>query len=111
RRNNDLLAVQQEVSRDEHRALVGHTIEVLVEGPSRLGRTSAPGQLAGRDLGDRIAVFDGPESLVGRIVKVRVEDASALTLFGRVEGLDAATLPARPAPVPRAKPAGLPVVS
>ena len=30
-------------------------------------------------------MFDGPERLVGRMVRVAVEDASAVTLFGRVE--------------------------
>ena len=43
RRNNDLLAVQNENSRADHRAQVGKTVEVLVEGPSRLGERSAIG--------------------------------------------------------------------
>ena len=39
----------------------------------------------GRTACDRIAVFDGAERLIGRFVRVVVEDASAVTLFGRVE--------------------------
>jgi tRNA-2-methylthio-N6-dimethylallyladenosine synthase len=35
RRNNDLLAIQGEVSLADHRRLVGETVEVLVEGPSK----------------------------------------------------------------------------
>src|SRR5205807_6313980 len=35
RRNNDLLAIQTENSRGDHRAQIGSTVEVLVEGPSR----------------------------------------------------------------------------
>ena len=35
RRNNDLLAIQTENSRADHRAQIGKVVEVLVEGPSR----------------------------------------------------------------------------
>jgi tRNA-2-methylthio-N6-dimethylallyladenosine synthase len=38
----------------------------------------------GRTPCDRIVVFEGHERLVGRIVPVEIEDASAVTLFGRV---------------------------
>jgi tRNA-2-methylthio-N6-dimethylallyladenosine synthase len=85
-RNNDLLAVQTAISREDNRRFVGRTVEVLVEGPSK---ASAPdrhglGQLAGRTWCDRIVVFEGHERLVGQFVPVAVEDASAVTLFGRV---------------------------
>ncbi len=90
RRNNELLAVQTAISLEDNRRWIGRTVEVLVEGPSRsrpragrLGRRV--GQLTGRTACDRIVVFDGPERLIGRIVRVEVEDASAVTLFGRVE--------------------------
>src|SRR5205823_8224202 len=36
RRNNELLAVQQEVSAANNREMVGKTVEVLVEGESKL---------------------------------------------------------------------------
>src|SRR5215470_16490453 len=35
RRNNDLLAIQNAVSLSDHRARLGHVVEVLVEGPSK----------------------------------------------------------------------------
>jgi tRNA-2-methylthio-N6-dimethylallyladenosine synthase len=67
RRNIDLLAIQTENSRADHRAQVGTTVEVLVEGPSRLGgrATSPIRQLTGRS-------------------RVRVDDASPFTLYGNV---------------------------
>jgi len=34
RRNNDLLAVQDAISEEDNRKLIGHTVTVLVEGPS-----------------------------------------------------------------------------
>jgi tRNA-2-methylthio-N6-dimethylallyladenosine synthase len=90
RRNNDLLAVQTAISLEDHRARIGRTYEVLVEGPSKAaakGDSAAPGairQLTGRTPCDRIVVFDGPERLVGQLIPVVVEDASAVTLFGQV---------------------------
>ena len=87
RRNNELLAVQQEVGLAHHRAYVGSEVEVLVEGPSpRSGKqphSPAPGsvQLVGRTPGDHIVVFDGTQSLIGRYVTVKVTGASSLTLF------------------------------
>ena len=47
RRNNDLLAIQNEVSLADHRGRIGQTVEVLVEGPSKNGAAStmrAPGR-------------------------------------------------------------------
>lgn len=86
RRNNELLAVQNEVGLAHHQAYIGQTLEVLVEGPSvRSGKqpTAAPAgqvQLVGRSGGDHIVVFDGPTSLAGQYVQVRVISATALTL-------------------------------
>jgi tRNA-2-methylthio-N6-dimethylallyladenosine synthase len=91
RRNNDLLAVQNENSRLDHRAQVGRTVEVLVEGPSRLGAKATPGrtvggvvQLVGRSMTDHIVVFDGTERLIGQTVRLAVNDASPFTLYGTV---------------------------
>jgi tRNA-2-methylthio-N6-dimethylallyladenosine synthase len=41
RRNNDLLAIQNENSRADHRAQIGTLVEVLVEGPSKRNPASA----------------------------------------------------------------------
>jgi tRNA-2-methylthio-N6-dimethylallyladenosine synthase len=86
RRNNDLLAVQNANSLADHRAQVGTTVDVLVEGPSRIGdKSDSPvRQLTGRSMTDHIVVFDGTERLTGRTVKLTVEDASPFTLYGTV---------------------------
>jgi tRNA-2-methylthio-N6-dimethylallyladenosine synthase len=88
RRNNDLLAIQNEVSLEDHRGRVGQTVEVLVEGPSKTAlkqeTTTGPVQLTGRTMTDHIVVFDGNERLIGRTVQVHVEEATSFTLFGRV---------------------------
>jgi tRNA-2-methylthio-N6-dimethylallyladenosine synthase len=84
RRNNDLLAVQNANSLADHRTWIGKTVKVLVEGPSKRSGGNHE-QLTGRTMTDHIAVFDGPRRLVGHSVKVRIEDASSFTLYGRVE--------------------------
>jgi len=92
RRNNELLAVQQEAGAAHHQAYVGHTVEVLVAGPSpRADKQPTPAppgqtQLVGRTRGDHIVVFDGPESLAGQYVNVRVIGAEPLTLFAERQG-------------------------
>ncbi|MBY0461172.1 MAG: tRNA (N6-isopentenyl adenosine(37)-C2)-methylthiotransferase MiaB, partial [Gemmataceae bacterium] len=86
RRNNDLLAVQNENSLRDHRAQIGRVVEVLVEGPSRLGN-KADGpvkQLTGRSMADHIVVFDGTDRLIGHTVRVAVTDASPFTLYGDI---------------------------
>lgn len=80
RRNQELLAVQAEVSQAVNRGCVGRTLSVLVEGPSRRD----PSRLTGRSPGDHIVCFRGPGDLVGREVGVRITDVTALTLFGEV---------------------------
>ena len=105
RRNNELLAVQQEVSAANNREMVGKTVEVIVEGESKLvsrqqgngggtvelgweKKAAADGatQFIGRTRGDQIVAFDGPATLKGRILQVRIVDARNMTLFGRVAG-------------------------
>ncbi len=92
-RNTRLLAVQERISREDNRGLVGRTVEVLVEGLSKAAiraRQGAGGesgwrqadQLTGRTRGDQIVVFSGPESLIGALAHVRITAATALTLHG-----------------------------
>jgi tRNA-2-methylthio-N6-dimethylallyladenosine synthase len=88
RRNNDLLAIQNQVSLADHLQLTGDTVEVLVEGPSKTARKHesaiGPIQLTGRTRTDHIVVFEGNERLVGRLVQVAIEEATTFTLFGSV---------------------------
>ena len=104
RRNTDLLAVQAAASAANNRAMVGQTVQLLVEGQSKLAAKPAypssnvelmwetrrpkptvagATQLVGRTRGDQIVVFDGDASLVGQLVDVQITDAKNLTLFAR----------------------------
>jgi tRNA-2-methylthio-N6-dimethylallyladenosine synthase len=92
RRNNDLLAIQTEISLADHRERIGETVEVLVEGPSKTALKSGrerdfsgvqgPVQLTGRTRTDHIVVFDGHPRWIGQTVSVHVDEATPFTLFG-----------------------------
>jgi tRNA-2-methylthio-N6-dimethylallyladenosine synthase len=84
RRNNDLLAVQNANSLNDHKGRIGQTVEVLVEGPSKVGERQPAGvrQLSGRTMTDHIVVFDGHDRLIGQTLRVNVREASPFTLYG-----------------------------
>ena len=87
RRNNELLALQDAISDEDNRRLVGRTFPVLVEGPSRRALQSSGGsgpllQMTGRTPCDRIVVFDGSVQDTGRILPITIRAASGHTLFG-----------------------------
>jgi tRNA-2-methylthio-N6-dimethylallyladenosine synthase len=107
RRNNELLALQNEISEADNEPFLGRRVEVLVEGPSKSAQRHAehaaeqasehadegmahethdhgPLQLVGRTMCDRIVVFDGNPRQIGQILPVSIHDANAHTLFGAV---------------------------
>jgi tRNA-2-methylthio-N6-dimethylallyladenosine synthase len=88
RRNNDLLAVQNANSLEDHKGCIGQIVEVLVEGPSKVGERQPAGgmrQLSGRTMTDHIVVFDGHDRLLGQTLRVNVREASPFTLYGVAE--------------------------
>ena len=95
RRNNELLAIQDDIAEEHNHAFLGREVEVLVEGPSKSqtrkkhahadeGMAHSGVQLVGRTMCDRIVVFDGNLRQTGHTLPVSVYDANAHTLFGVV---------------------------
>jgi tRNA-2-methylthio-N6-dimethylallyladenosine synthase len=87
RRNAQLLELVNTIAEQDNKRFVGRTLEVLVEGPSKMARRNTAEneeqlQLIGRTAHDYIVVFNGPQTLGGEFVNVKIMDASALTLFG-----------------------------
>ena len=96
KRNIELLKVQERISVDLNRRLIGRHVEILVEGYSKAAikaqqaeqsRGQEVGwrrsnQFVGRTRGDQIVVFEGHTSQVGKLIDVRISAATALTLFG-----------------------------
>ena len=77
-----LVRLQESIALGHNEAAVGRTVEVLVESVSK---TNAK-RLAGHTKDDKIVVFEGPESCVGRLVPVGIESATAHTLYARLLG-------------------------
>lgn len=112
RRNNDMLAVQAEVSLANHQAMLGTTVEILVEGRSKAqlkrqeseqdrgdeiereasgasdGRDAI--QLVGRTEGDQIVVFDADPAWIGRMAHVTITAATPYTLHAELAECDSA---------------------
>jgi tRNA-2-methylthio-N6-dimethylallyladenosine synthase len=106
-RNNQLLALQSETSARVHAGWVGREVNVLIEEcftdamPTRAPAggvelrwesqraTTGKRALRGRTAGDLIVAMDAPagaepESMVGQIVRARVDRSAALLLHGSV---------------------------
>jgi tRNA-2-methylthio-N6-dimethylallyladenosine synthase len=79
RRLQRLVALQEEISAEINRGLVGSEVEVLVEGPARRGE----GAMAGKTPQMKTVAFPGPAA-PGDVVRVRVETATSHSLSGRV---------------------------
>ena len=76
-------SIQNAISEEENRPLLGRTVEILVEGPSK---TNAA-RLTGRTRCNKIVVLDGSPRHLGRLLDVKVQRAGNFTLYGEaVEG-------------------------
>ena len=78
RRNHHLLEIVNESARHINERLVGRTLEVLCEGPSKTN----PSRLMGRTRTNKIVLFEGPGEFVGVLVDVRIERATGFSLYG-----------------------------
>ncbi len=78
RRNHHLLEIVNESARHINERLVGRTLEVLCEGPSKTNLS----RLMGRTRTNKIVLFEGPEEFVGVLVDVRIERATGFSLYG-----------------------------
>lgn len=85
RRFEAVMEIQQNISRDKHRAFIGKTVEVLVEGFSEetdlllQGRTSQQAP----DIDGVVLINDG-QANVGDMVKVLVTDSMEYDLIGEI---------------------------
>ena len=77
-RNQDLLTLVNESTRRSGERLVGQTVEVLCEGPSKTNRA----RLMGRTSSNKIVVFEGNQHLAGSILDVAITRANGFSLYG-----------------------------
>ena len=78
RRNQVLLEILNERMARKYRALVGQTVEILVEGRSE----KSVKRMFGRTRTNRIVFFDGSERHRGELLPVRIERATTIALYG-----------------------------
>ena len=77
RRLSEVIALQERISLERNRRLVGRQFAVLVEGPARRGES----KLAGKTPQFKTAVFPAADAIrTGDTIPVRVESATAHTL-------------------------------
>jgi tRNA-2-methylthio-N6-dimethylallyladenosine synthase len=79
RRLTYLQGIQKTITLEKHTSLIGQSLEVLVEGFGR-----RPGQLSGRTGDLKLINFNGPEKLLGQLVKVTVIEAWPVSLIGEL---------------------------
>jgi tRNA-2-methylthio-N6-dimethylallyladenosine synthase len=78
-RNQDLLAMVNQIAIDKNELQVGTTQEVLCTGGSK----KDPNRLTSRTSQNKIVIFDGnAERMTGKILPIKIERSSGFTLFG-----------------------------
>jgi len=73
-------SLQREISLSKNRQKIGNVEEILVDGRSKLKN----GQIMGRTETNRIVNVEGPETMIGKFVPVRITGATATSLLGQL---------------------------
>lgn len=77
-RLNVLFELQKTISLRKNQAMVGQTVEVLVQGPGK----KDPLRLTGRTRTNKIVHFPAKETLVGQLVQVKIDEGLPNCLLG-----------------------------
>jgi tRNA-2-methylthio-N6-dimethylallyladenosine synthase len=80
-RLGEIIDIQRTISLHRNRTMVGQTVEVLVEGPSK----KSAADFCGRTDTNKMVVFPKNGDAVGHYIDVRIERANSATLFGTQE--------------------------
>lgn len=88
RRLEHLQARQREITLARNRELIGRTVEVLVEGPSR----NDPTRRMGRTRHNQVVHFEG-DAVKGSFASIRIDHATVASLTGTEEGFVAPPIP------------------
>jgi tRNA-2-methylthio-N6-dimethylallyladenosine synthase len=81
RRLSEVIDIQRNISLHRNKILVGHTVEVLVEGPSK----KSAADFCGRTDTNKMVIFPKNGDSVGDYIDVRIERVNSATLFGTKE--------------------------
>ena len=75
-----LLEVQNVYSKKSNDAMLGKTVEILVDGPSK----NDPDTMCGRTPENKVVNFKGSEDLTGKLVNVKITEAHTWSLNGEI---------------------------
>jgi tRNA-2-methylthio-N6-dimethylallyladenosine synthase len=78
RRLSEVIDIQRNISLHRNRTMVGQTVEVLVEGPSKKSAVD----FCGRTDSNKMVVFPKNGDAIGDYISVRIERVNSATLFG-----------------------------
>ena len=98
RRNNDLLAVQNAICLEDNQPFFGRTVEILVEGPSKVAKKRHP---KGGSASSLLKKGTGSERIAANAAENRGREAP-VPLFQQAAGNAPDTNPATPPPCPSA---------
>jgi tRNA-2-methylthio-N6-dimethylallyladenosine synthase len=89
-RLNEIIAMQNRVSHERNSRLVGTSVDILVEGPSKKSAL----EMQGRTDGNKMVIVGGASApaggFIGKIVPARIVRANSATLFGELAAVDGA---------------------
>lgn len=80
KRLQEIIDLQNQLSKESNTNDVGKTFEVLIEGFSKRSKE----QLFGRTSQNKVVIFDKGSNRIGQLLKVRVTGNTSATLFGEV---------------------------
>ena len=93
-RNHDLLSIVDASAKRAGGRVVGRTVEILCEGPSKTN----PARLTGRTRTNKIVVFEGGDADIGQLLDLRITHSTGFSLSGTRED-PASCAPARTAQI------------
>ena len=73
-----LLALQHDIALEKNQPLLGKTVRVLCDGPSK----NNPEIYSGREEGNKIVFFHATDAEIGKFVSVKIDRADAFALWG-----------------------------
>lgn len=79
-RNQILLKLQEDISRKKNEALIGKTLEVLIEGMNKKSKA----EFIGHTGQAKLAVFEKDDKSLGDIVNIKITSCTGHTLKGRI---------------------------
>lgn len=79
-RLNRLMKIQNQISYENNKKLLGKKLEVLVDGESKNNEN----MLSGRTRTNKLVIFPGNKDLKGELVNIRIDDVQSFNLYGKI---------------------------